>query len=195
MKYILSFFCLFVFGNLNAQCNADSIYASFSTCLASFFRKEFKQVDSSFHFFYGYRYNPYMGVVSHDLGRGIYFLNLNCDTVQHLFDTSGVHLYREMSFDEFVNYSITPKSEYKEGVLYKNVGVKVFVDCPYENWVHFYFDRILNKKKCILTPFVDVLRYSNTGVVHDRSVLVCVYKNNKFSVSKKILISTSVLYK
>lgn len=175
----------------------DSIYNSFEKCLANFFAKQYKKIDTNYVFMYGNRFNPYMHLVSIDLGSGRYYTNTYTDALDstHLSDTTQKRFfYRGMSFGEFINY-VLEQNALKRPTLRKNKGVYVFVDCSTENWQHFYFDKLLYNDDFYLTPTVEVLEYKDDRIIHYRNVIVCRFRKKKgFEVVKKYEIKKEKIY-
>jgi hypothetical protein len=172
---------------------ADSVFYEFSKCLSSYFRKEFKKVDTSYLFFYGNRFNVSMDLKTFDIDGGRSFANDYKDALDssHLADTSHtVFFYRGMSFKDFLNYIISQKTvSGGECILRKEKGVKVFVDCPDEAWQHFHFDKVLYTKGWVLAPVIDVFKSDGENVQHGRFILLCSFTpQNGFKVTKKYLI-------
>ncbi|MBY0535568.1 MAG: hypothetical protein K2P88_06940 [Chitinophagaceae bacterium] len=189
--FLLSIWILFNPFQLFAQrTTADSIFYEFEKCLSSYFKKEFKKIDTSYLFFYGNKFNVSMDLKTFDLDGGRSFVNDFKDALDssHLNDTSHkAFFFRGMSFEDFLNYIITQKTVYGVDCIIRNVkGVLVFVDCPDELWQHFYFDKVLYKKIWILTPVVDVFNSDGVETKHSRFILLCSFTPEKgFRVTKK----------
>lgn len=173
--------------------NADSVFYEFAKCLSSYFKKEFKKIDTSYLFFYGSRFNVSMDLKTVDIDGGRNFINNIKDALDstHLANTSNASFFfRGMSLKEFLDYTISQRTVSGGGcILRKEKGVKVFVDCPDEAWQHFYFDKVLYQKEWALTPVIDVIQSDGENVQHGRFILLCSFTPLKgFTVTKKFRI-------